>query len=173
MDVLTSPPGSSPRGSRAWLCPMWGGRRLVLPLPGPWVTAGLGHSCLSTVQEHLAGAGCQDLTRMPILLFAGVLVKWLLQWQEAVWLEEHSSSGIPHHPPLQMRNGISAWLCLAAGAGRGVQTPLAEPSLPTAAPPQQHLHGICVLWIHSKAQQTHTAAPFPSLVKRIVLWVSV
>lgn len=94
--------------------------------------------------------GCQ------ILLFPGVLVKWLLRWQFG-W-EEHGSSGIPHHPPLLMRIGISAQLCLATRAGQGVQTPLAEPSLPTAAPPHQHLNGICVLWIHSKAQQTHSSS---------------
>lgn len=40
--------------------------------PGLWVTGGLGPGCLFTVQEHLVGAGCQDLTRLPVLLFAGV-----------------------------------------------------------------------------------------------------
>lgn len=91
--------------------------------PGPWATGGLGHSCSSTVQEHLVGGGCQDLTR----LLPGVLVKWLLQWQAALWLG--GISGIPPHPPLQMRNGISPQLCSATRAGWGVQTPLAEPSL--------------------------------------------
>lgn len=136
--------------------------------PGLWVTGGLGPGCLSTVQEHLVGAGCQDLTRLPVLLFAGVLVKWLLRWQEAVWL---GGTWNPSSPSFADGKWNQCLALLGSQGRRGVQTPLAEPSLPTAAPPQQHLKGICVLWIHSKAQQTHTAAPFPSLVKRIVLWV--
>lgn len=63
------------------------------------------------------------------MLIPGVLLKWLLRWQERFGWGDTAALESPITFLLQLRNGISAWLCLAAGAARAVQTPLAEPPL--------------------------------------------